>query len=132
MFSINKDPAVRLAKLRANECQVMAFPNLADLPAIKADAGLQLMEQPGLNIGYLAFNNQKPPFTDKRVRIAINMAIDKQAILQAVYQGAGQPAKNLIPPTMWCVQQPDPGFPVRSRAGEEAAGRGRFSQRLRD
>ncbi|HET6198056.1 MAG TPA: ABC transporter substrate-binding protein, partial [Acetobacteraceae bacterium] len=84
VFSINKDPAVRLAKLRANECQVMAFPNLADLPAIKADPSLQLMQQPGLNIGYLAFNNQKPPFTDKRVRIAINMAIDKQAILQAV------------------------------------------------
>ncbi len=38
VFSINKDPAVRLAKLRANECQIMAFPNLADLPAIKADA----------------------------------------------------------------------------------------------
>ena len=132
VFSINKDPAVRLAKLRANECQVMAFPNLADLPAIKADADLQLMEQPGLNIGYLAFNNQKKPFTDKRVRIAINMAIDKQAILQAVYQGAGQPAKNLIPPTMWSLQQPDPGLPARSRRGEEAAGRGRLSRRLRD
>jgi dipeptide transport system substrate-binding protein len=111
VFSINKDPAVRLAKLRANECQIMAFPNLADLPAIKADAGLLLMEQPGLNIGYLAFNNQKPPFTDKRVRIAINMAIDKQAILQAVYQGAGQPAKNLIPPTMWSYNNQIQDFP---------------------
>ena len=111
MFSINKDPAVRLAKLRANECQVMAFPNLADLPAIKADPALQLMEQPGLNIGYLAFNNQKPPFTDKRVRIAVNMAIDKQAILQAVYQGAGQPAKNLIPPTMWSYDNQIQDFP---------------------
>lgn len=29
------------------------------------------------------------------------MAIGKEAILAAVYQGAGQPAKNLIPPTMW-------------------------------
>ena len=111
VFSINKDPAVRLAKLRANECQIMAYPNLADLPAIKADMGLQLMEQPGLNIGYLAFNNQKPPFTDKRVRIAINMAIDKQAILQAVYQGAGQPAKNLIPPTMWSYNNEIQDFP---------------------
>lgn len=101
VFSINKDPAVRLAKLRANECQLMAYPNLADLPAIRADANLQVLEQPGLNIGYLAFNNQKKPFTDRRVRIAINMAIDKKAILDAVYQGAGQPAKNLIPPTMW-------------------------------
>ena len=111
VFSINKDPAVRLAKLRANECQVMAFPNLADLPAIKADPALQLLQQPGLNIGYLAFNNQKPPFTDKRVRIAVNMAIDKKAILQAVYQGAGQPAKNLIPPTMWSYNDQIQDFP---------------------
>jgi len=101
VFSINKDPSVRLAKLRANECQIMAYPNLADLPAIKEDPNLQLMQQPGLNIGYLAFNNQRKPFTDRRVRIAINMAIDKKAILDAVYQGAGTPAKNLIPPTMW-------------------------------
>ena len=101
VFSINKDPSVRLAKLRANECQIMAYPNLADLPGIREDSSLQLLQQPGLNIGYLAFNNQKPPFTDRRVRIAINMAIDKKAILDAVYQGAGQPAKNLIPPTMW-------------------------------
>ena len=59
------------------------------------------MSQPGLNIGYLGFNTEKKPFTDPRVRIAIDMAIDKKAILDAVYQGSGQPAKNLIPPTMW-------------------------------
>ena len=101
VFSINTDPAVRLAKLRANECQAMAYPSVADLPSIKSDPNLQLLQQPGLNIGYLAFNNQKKPFTDKRVRLALNMAIDKQAILDAVYQGAGQAAVNLIPPTMW-------------------------------
>jgi dipeptide transport system substrate-binding protein len=101
VFAITKDPAVRLAKLRANECQVMAYPSPADLPAIKADASLKLLSQPGLNIGYMAFNVTKKPFDDVRVRIAINMAIDKQAILDAVYQGSGQPAKNLIPPTMW-------------------------------
>jgi dipeptide transport system substrate-binding protein len=101
VFAITKDPAVRLAKLRANECQIMAYPSPADLPAIKADANLNLMSQPGLNIGYLAMNVTKKPFDDVRVRTAINMAIDKQAILDAVYQGSGQAAKNLIPPTMW-------------------------------
>jgi dipeptide transport system substrate-binding protein len=101
VFAITKDPAVRLAKLRANECQIAPYPNPADLPAIKADASLTLLNQFGLNIGYLAFNNLKPPFTDKRVRQAINMAIDKKAILEAIYQGAGQPARNLIPPSMW-------------------------------
>ena len=101
VFSIVKDPAVRLAKLRANECQIAPYPNPADLPAIRADKNLQLLSQPGLNIGYLAFNALKPPFTDKRVRQAISYAIDKAAILTAIYQGAGQPAKNLIPPTLW-------------------------------
>jgi len=101
VFSIAKDPAVRLAKLRAGECQVAPYPTPADLPSIKADANLQVLSQPGLNIAYLAFNTQKPPFTDVRVRQALNQAIDKKAILDAVYQGAGQPAKNLIPPTLW-------------------------------
>lgn len=101
VFSITKDPAVRLAKLRADECQVADYPSPADLPAIRADKDLVMLSQPGLNIGYLAFNNTKAPFTDVRVRRALNMAIDKKAILDAVYQGAGQPAKNLIPPSMW-------------------------------
>ncbi len=101
VYSINKDPAVRLAKLRAGECQISFGPLPADLPTIKADKNLVLASQPGLNIGYLAFNNLKAPFTDVRVRRAINMAIDKKAILDAVYQGSGLPAKNLIPPTMW-------------------------------
>jgi dipeptide transport system substrate-binding protein len=101
VFSINKDPAVRMAKLRANECQVSVYPNLADMPAIKADPDLQVMEQPGLNIGFLALNVTKKPFDDVRVRRALNMGIDKGSIIKTVYQGAGQAAKNLIPPTMW-------------------------------
>ena len=101
VFAITKDPAVRMAKLRANECQVAPYPSPADLPALRADPNLTVLSQPGLNIGYLAFNTKKKPFDDVRVRIAINMAIDKKAILDAVYQGSGQPAKNLIPPTMW-------------------------------
>ena len=101
IFSIAKDPAVRLAKLRANECQVSAYPAPADLPGIRDDKSLTLMQQPGLNIGYLAFNTQKKPFDDARVRRALTMAIDRAAILKAVYLGAGEPAVNLIPPIMW-------------------------------
>ncbi len=59
------------------------------------------MEQEGLNVGYLAYNTQQKPFDDVRVRKALNMAINKQAIMDAVFQGAGKSAKNPIPPTMW-------------------------------
>jgi dipeptide transport system substrate-binding protein len=125
VFAIVKDPAVRLAKLRANECQISPYPNPADLDSIRKDPNLQLMSQPGLNIGYLAFNTLKAPFNDERVRQAINMAIDKAAILAAIYQGAGQPAKNLIPPTMWSYNdkvQDWPYDPAKAKALLAAAG----------
>ena len=111
VFAIVKDPAVRLAKLRANECQIAPYPNPADLPAIRTDKNLQLLSEPGLNIGYLAFNTLKEPFTDKRVRQAVSYAIDRNAILTAIYQGSGQPAKNLIPPTLWSYNDQVPEWP---------------------
>jgi dipeptide transport system substrate-binding protein len=101
IYAITPDATSRYAKLKANECQVMAYPNPADLADIGKNPDVQLIQQAGLNIGYLAMNAQKPPFDKPEVRKAIAMAIDRDAILKEVYQGAGQKAKNPIPPTMW-------------------------------
>ncbi len=54
-----------------------------------------------MNVGYLAYNTQKAPFDNVKVRKALNHAINKQAIIDTVFQGAGKPAKNPIPPTIW-------------------------------
>jgi dipeptide transport system substrate-binding protein len=101
VFSITPNPAVRLTKLKAGECHAMAFPSPADASKIAADPSLRLLQQEGLNIAYLALNTTKKPFDDVRVRRAVNMAIDKRSIIEAVYQGAGVAAKNPIPPTLW-------------------------------
>ncbi|BDH44157.1 ABC transporter substrate-binding protein [Salmonella enterica subsp. enterica serovar Choleraesuis] len=101
VFSITPDASVRYAKLQKGECQVMPYPNPADLASMKKDSKINLMEQPGLNVGYLSFNTEKKPLDNQKVRQALTMSVNKEAIIKAVYQGAGQPAKNLIPPTMW-------------------------------
>jgi dipeptide transport system substrate-binding protein len=101
IFAITPDSTVRYQKLKAGECQVMPYPNPSDLKAMDADASINLMSQEGLNVGYLGYNTQKEPFTKTEVRKALNMAINKDAILEAVYQGAGSKAKNPIPPTIW-------------------------------
>jgi len=101
IFSITPDASVRWAKLQKGECHVMPYPNPADVPAMRKDANVTVLEQPGLKVGYLAYNTTKKPFDDVRVRKAVNMAINKKAIVDAVYLGTGVPAINPIPPTQW-------------------------------
>ena len=101
VFAITPDNSVRWAKLKAGECHVMPYPNPADVQAMKSDPDITVMQQEGLNVGYLAFNTEKKPFDNKLVRQALNYAVNKQAIIDAVFQGSGQIAKNPIPPTMW-------------------------------
>jgi dipeptide transport system substrate-binding protein len=101
VFSITPDASVRWAKVQKGECHVMPYPNPADLEAIRTDPKVTMLEQPGLNVGYLAYNVTKKPFDDVRVRKAVNMAINKKAIIDAVFLGAGIAAKNPIPPSMW-------------------------------
>ena len=101
VFAITPDASVRYQKLQAGECHVMPYPNPADIEAMRADENINLMEQQGLNVGYLAYNTTIEPFDNPNVRRALNMAIDKQAIIDVVFQGSGEIAKNPIPPTMW-------------------------------
>lgn len=101
VFSITPDASVRYAKLQKGECHAAPYPNPADIAKLKADSNITLLTKPGLNVGYLNFNVQKAPFDNVKVRQALNYAVNKDAIIESVYQGAGQVAKNPIPPTMW-------------------------------
>lgn len=101
IYAITPDASVRLQKLKSNECQVMAYPDVADIEAIKQDPQLEFLEKPGMNLSYLAFNVKKKPFDNKLVRQAINHALNKKSYIQGVYLGHAQVAKNPLPPTIW-------------------------------
>jgi dipeptide transport system substrate-binding protein len=125
VYAITPDPTSRLAKLKTGECSYIFGPRPQDLDEIKKDKNLTLLSQPGLNIAYWAFNTKKPPFDKKEVRQAFNMAIDKAAIIKEVYNGAGQPAKNLIPPTIWSYNDKVKDYPYdpeKAKAMLKAAG----------
>ena len=125
IFAITPDPSVRWAKLQKGECHVMPYPNPADLDSMRKDPNVVMLEQPGLNIGYLAYNTTKKPFDDVRVRKALNMAIDKKAIVSAVYLSTGVAATNPIPPTQWSYNKSikDDAFdPAAAKKALAAAG----------
>ncbi|GGA09689.1 ABC transporter substrate-binding protein [Neptunicoccus cionae] len=125
IFAITPDASVRFQKVQAGECHVMAYPNPADVESMKSDENIVVMEQEGLNVGYLAYNTQVAPYDNPKVRKALNMAIDKQSIIDVVFQGSGQIAKNPIPPTMWSYNndiQDDSHDPEAAKAMLEAEG----------
>ena len=101
IFVITPDASVRYQKLKAGECHVMAYPNPADLAAMKSDPAVNLLKTEGLNVAYMAYNTMVAPFDNVRVRKAINMAVNKQAIIDAVYGPTGMVAINAIPPGVW-------------------------------
>ena len=94
------DPAQRRTSLQSGEC-LIADPAPADIAALKADPDIAVDQQEALDIGYLAFNTLEKPFDDPRVRRALNMAIDKQAIVDAVLPASGRVATGPLPPTVW-------------------------------
>jgi ABC-type transport system substrate-binding protein len=57
-----------------------------------------VVSQPGLHVAYLAMHTQKAPFDDPRVREAVALALDKNRIIQAGWQGRAQPASTPVPP----------------------------------
>ncbi|WP_423803706.1 ABC transporter substrate-binding protein [Paraglaciecola polaris] len=104
IFDITPSSSLRLAKLMTGECDSMAFPTHSQLDIIRKRKELILDEKPGLNVGFWAFNTTKPPFDNPEVRKALAMAIDKNALMEAIYFGSAIPAASIIPPSSWAFQ----------------------------
>ncbi len=125
VFAINTDASVRTQKIKAGECQVTLNPRPADLTTLEQTPTVQMLSQPGFNLGYLAYNVERPPFDQLDVRRALDMAINKPAIVKAVYQSAGQLAVNAMPPTQWSYDDSikgQPYNPEQARQLLQAAG----------
>jgi dipeptide transport system substrate-binding protein len=100
-FDITPDSHERWRKVLAGDCHVMSNPSPSDLNIMRYTPSVHVMDQMGLNVGYMAFNTRLKPVNDARVRKAIIMSIDKIGLLRATYQSTALPAANPIPPILW-------------------------------
>ncbi len=77
-------------------------------------------EQAGPHLWFLILNAKEGPFADKRVRQAVNYAINKKAIVDSVLQGTAEIASGPTPPAFaWAYNetlQPYPYDPDKARA----------------
>ncbi|MFQ5565113.1 MAG: ABC transporter substrate-binding protein [Paracoccaceae bacterium] len=88
--------------------------------------GFVLHEQAGPHLWFLILNAKEGPFADKRVRQAINYAIDKEALVNEILQGTAEVASSPTPPAFaWAHNeslQPYPYDPEKAKALIDEAG----------
>jgi ABC-type transport system substrate-binding protein len=110
IFRVIPENSVRFLELKAGNIHMCEFPNPADIELARKDPKLQVISQPGMNIGYLGFNHKKELWKNLKLRLAVSHAINRKAIVDKIYQGMGEVAKNCIPPTMWGYNEDVPGY----------------------
>lgn len=125
VFAITPDASVRAQRLKRDECDIAAPVGPAELAELKKDPAIRLVTAPGLNVGILAYNTRRPALARLEVRQALDMAIDKAAILRTVYGDAGVPATTVIPAANWAHDaslKAAPHDPAKARALLQKAG----------
>ena len=96
------DPTMRTLKLMRGEAQLLQN----DLPSelyryLAAQPGLSLDEHAGTTFAYLGFNLADPILANPDVRLAIAHAIDRQAIIEHLFDGRAEPAESVLRPRPW-------------------------------
>jgi glutathione transport system substrate-binding protein len=88
----------RLAMLQAGEAQFI-YPLPPEMVTVaERNPKLDLITKPSIVTFYVAMNNLRKPFTDVRVRQALNYAVDKRAFAKVVYNGFTDPLDSVVPP----------------------------------
>lgn len=115
VFKVIPEAATRISELLAGVVDIDDSIAVVDAKTVEEASSAVLISQSGSNIGYLAMNTLKAPFDNATevedpdyggkithgalVRRAFNYAINKDTIIEEVFQGYGIKAKNPIPPS---------------------------------
>lgn len=95
-LAVNSNSA-EINRYKAGEIDITQNIPEIQFTSLKKELGEQVHIGPKLGTYYYAFNNQKPPFNDVRVRLALNLAIDKEIIALKVLGQGQTPAYNMTP-----------------------------------
>lgn len=117
IFRIVPESTTRLLMLERNEVQALLDVNPADYSRIQRNTALKLLRGPALLTLGVGMSDDIGPFKDRRLRQAMNYAVDKDAINKALYNGA-RTAGQVVSPGYWAYNptvHPYPYDPAMAR-----------------
>jgi peptide/nickel transport system substrate-binding protein len=94
------DDGARLAALEAGSLHVAVRVPPREIERLKTSRDVTVRVDESLRTIYVAFNVSRPPFTDKRLRQALNYAVNKRAIVQSALAGTARVSDAPIAPNV--------------------------------
>jgi peptide/nickel transport system substrate-binding protein len=125
IFKELPDLQAALLALKRGEIQILADLSTQSVPAIRNDPNIVFLSQPGLAVSGVALPVDVAPLNDKRVRQALNYAVDKNAIDKALFAGLAVPLTSPLPQAQWGFDPSLKGYPydpAKAKALLAAAG----------
>jgi len=125
VFRIIPDEATLVNELLSGGIDVMQNVPATATKRIEADPRLRLVRVPDLSYHFICWNTSRAPFTDGRVRRALTLAIDREAIAEALLPDTGRPSAGPVLSFMWALDpslRPLPYDPDAARALLKEAG----------
>ena len=120
------DANTRVAEMLSGGLDLMVEVPPDNVSQFADDSGFTVHEQAGPHVWFLILNAKEGPMADKRVRQAVNYAIDKKALVDNVLQGTAAIAAGPTPPAFaWAYNEsldPYPYDPEKAKALIEEAG----------
>ena len=143
LYTPIKSDSTRVSALLSGDVDMVTDLPTQDIDKLRGDKKLKVVDGPEVRTIFIAprpgsnelkYSNVKGknPFKDKRVREALNLAVDREAIKRSIMRGLSVPADIMVAPWRQRLQRrPRQAAQARSRQGQEAARRGRLPARLR-
>lgn len=101
VWTVLPDNETASLALQNKEIDVLYTVPIAFASALAGDAGVKVVETPTLGWNYIMFHCQSPPFDNPHLRRAVQLGIDRQAIIDTVTFGHGVAALGPIAPGSW-------------------------------
>jgi peptide/nickel transport system substrate-binding protein len=96
-YKILPEESARVAAVRTGEIHLTLLADPISIETVRGDDNVVVIEHDTTDYYLLGLNCAEAPFDDVRVRQALSMAIDRQAILDSVFFGAGQVSGPIVP-----------------------------------
>lgn len=97
-FKVVPETAARIAEIETGTSHVAGATEPTNVERIESHDAIELDQTPSLGLSYVGFNVEKEPLDDPLVRQAISHAIDREAIIDGIYEGVGTPAEGPLAP----------------------------------